>query len=50
MPEADVLKKELKEARVEIENLKLRLSNVTFLLKKEMQVSGKLPKSDEISK
>jgi hypothetical protein len=40
--EIEVLKKELAEAKVEIEELKLRLCNVTFLLKKEMTESGKL--------
>jgi hypothetical protein len=48
MTDVDVLKKQLKEAQVEIGNLQLRLSNVTLMLKKEMQASGKLPKSDEI--
>ncbi len=42
MTELERLKKELAEARAEIENLNLRLSNVTFLLKKEMIASGKI--------
>ncbi len=44
MTETERLKKELAEARAEIENLKLQLSNVTFMLKKEMKEAGKLPK------
>jgi len=39
-----ILKKELAEAKAEIEVLMLRLSNVTVLLKKEMVASGSLPK------
>jgi len=42
--EIESLKKELAEARAEIQSLHLRLSNVTLLLKKEMTESGKLPK------
>jgi len=42
--EMQALKKELADVKVEIEELKLRLSNVTLLLKKEMIESGKLPK------
>jgi hypothetical protein len=38
-----LLKKELAEARAEIESLRLRLNNTTFLLKKEMTASGSLP-------
>jgi len=50
MADVEVLEKELKEALVEIENLRLRLSNVTLMLRKEMQQSGKLPKADDLSK
>jgi hypothetical protein len=42
--EVDALKKELKKAQAEIESLKLQLSNVTLMLRKEMQETGKLPK------
>ncbi len=45
--EIDLLKKELAEARVEIETLMLRLQNVTLLLKKEMTASGSLPKPEK---
>jgi hypothetical protein len=37
------LKKDLAAALAEIEHLRLRLANVTFLLKKEMRETGKLP-------
>ncbi len=40
------LEKELALAKAEIEELKLRLSNVTFLLTKEMTSSGTMPKID----
>ncbi len=40
------LEKELAQAKAEIEELKLRLSNVTFLLTREMTASGSLPKID----
>jgi len=42
--EMQALKKELADAKAEIEELKLRLSNVMLLLKKEMTESGKLSK------
>jgi hypothetical protein len=42
--EIEAIKKELAEALAEIENLKLRLNNVTLLLKSEMTRSGSLPK------
>jgi hypothetical protein len=42
--EKEALKKELAEAKVEIGELRLRLSNVTLLLQQEMRESGKLPK------
>jgi len=41
------LKKELADAKVEIEELRLRLSNASLLLKIEMTASGKLPKFDQ---
>ena len=44
MNEIELLKKQLAEANAEIDNLRLRLSNVTLMLKKEMLDSGKLPK------
>jgi len=44
--EIQALKKELTEARLEIQALNLRLSNVILLLKKEMVASGKLPKPE----
>jgi hypothetical protein len=40
--EKRLLKKELAEARAEIQSLILRLSNVTLLLQKEMAVTAKL--------
>ena len=43
---ADLLKA-LAKARAEIEELKLRLSNASLLLKIEMTASGKLPKFDQ---
>jgi predicted RNase H-like nuclease (RuvC/YqgF family) len=49
MTEIEALKKELEEAKAEIESLHLRLANVTLLLKKEMVESGKLPKPELIS-
>ena len=49
MADVEALEKELKEALVEIENLRLRLSNVTLMLRREMQQPGKLPKGDDIS-
>jgi hypothetical protein len=42
--ETEALRHELRAAQAEIESLKLRLSNVMYLLKQEMTVSGKLPK------
>jgi hypothetical protein len=42
--ETGTLKKELAEAKAEIEHMRLRLANVTYLLKKEMVASGNLPK------
>jgi len=44
MTEIEQLKEQLAEARAENQSLMLRLSNVTFLLKKEMVASGNLPK------
>jgi hypothetical protein len=41
--EIEMLRKELAAANVEIENLRLRLSNVTYILKEEMTSSGRLP-------
>ena len=46
--EIQTLKKELAEAKAEIDNLTLRLSNVTLLLKKEMADSGKLSKPETV--
>jgi hypothetical protein len=46
MTEIELLKKQLAEANVEIDSLRLRLSNVTLLLKKEMTASGNLPKPE----
>ena len=42
--DVEALKKELAEAKAEIQNLMLRLSNVTVMLKKEMTESGSLSK------
>jgi hypothetical protein len=42
MTDIERLKKELAEARAEIDNLRLRLNNVTLLLRKEMIAAGKL--------
>jgi len=47
MPDVDALQEELRVAQAEIEDLKLRLSNVTLMLKKEMRESGKLPKGPD---
>ncbi len=48
MPEdIAALKKELAEAKAEIAELRLRLSNTSLLLKIEMTASGKLPKFDQ---
>ena len=45
MPDdVEALKRELAEAKAEIQSLMLRLSNVTLMLKKEMTESGSLPK------
>ncbi len=41
MTETERLKKELTEAKAEIDNLNLRLNNVTFLLRQEMAATGK---------
>ena len=38
-----LLEKQLAEAKAEIEKLRLRLDNVTFMLRKEMTASGSLP-------
>ena len=43
MDDVITLKKELAAALVEIENLRLRLANVTLMLKNEMRETGKLP-------
>jgi len=45
--EIETNKKELAKAKAEIDELKLQLSNVTLLLKKEMAVSGKIPRFDQ---
>jgi hypothetical protein len=42
--EIEALKKDLQAARREIENLQLRLANVTLLLKKEMLQIGTSPR------
>jgi len=47
MIDVNTLKEELREAQAEIADLKLRLSNVTLMLRKEMTESGKLPKMPE---
>ena len=39
----EVLQKELDEAKAESQSLRLRLSNVTYILKEEMTASGSLP-------
>jgi len=44
MTEIENLKRELAEAKAEIQSLHLRLDNVTLLLKMEMSDSGKHPK------
>jgi hypothetical protein len=49
MTEMEALKKELEKAKAEIESLRLRLANVTLLLKKEMVESGKLSKPEMVS-
>jgi len=41
MSETETLNKLLTEAKAEIESLRLRLDNVTFLLRKEMTEGGK---------
>ena len=46
MIEIELLKKRLAEANTEIESLRLRLSNVTLLLRKEMTESEKLLKPE----
>jgi len=48
MTEIELLKKQLAEAKAEIEDLTLRLRNTMFLLRKEMSESGKLPKPETI--
>lgn len=47
MAETELLIKRLAEARAEIAELRLRLSNSSLLLKYEMTVSGKLPKFEQ---
>jgi len=47
MIDVNTLKEELREAQAEIADLKLRLSNVTLMLRKEMTESGKLPQVPE---
>jgi prefoldin subunit 5 len=42
--EIQLLQKELEAAQAEIQSLRLRLNNVTFILKEEMKASGTLPK------
>ena len=45
MPDAtEALRRELAEAKAEIEKLRLRLSNVTLLLRKELMGASTLPK------
>ncbi len=53
MTEIESLKKELAEAKAKIQDLEMRLGNVTFLLRKEMRATGKLPpetNGDQIAK
>jgi len=45
--EIQLVKKQLAEAKAEIADLRLRLSNSSMLLKIEMTESGKLPKFDQ---
>ena len=47
MTEIELLKKKLVEAEAEIAALKLQVSNLTYMLKKEMTASGGLPKLKE---
>ena len=42
--EVEALKKELFEAKAEIEHLRLRLGNANLLLRAEMMETGKIPK------
>ncbi len=42
--EIQKLEKELAAAKVEIQTLRLRLDNLTFILSEEMTASGRLPK------
>jgi len=42
--QVEVLKKELAEAKAEIEHLRLRLGNANLLLRAEMMETGKIPK------
>lgn len=44
--EVKALKKELAEAKVEIEHLRLRLDNANLLLREEMMATGKIPKME----
>jgi hypothetical protein len=48
MDELEVLKKELRLARSEIDALRLRLTNALLLLKKEMVEAGTLPEAIEV--
>ena len=50
MSQEDVLLKQLDQARAEIAELRLRLTNSTMLLKLELTASGKLPKWDPESR
>jgi hypothetical protein len=44
MTELETLRKQLAEAKAEIDALRLQLSNATFLYKAELTKSGKLTK------
>ena len=41
--EVETLKKKLAEAQIEIAALRLQVTNLTFMLKREMRASGSLP-------
>jgi hypothetical protein len=43
-PDIEALQKELAAAKAEIQSLRLRLNNVTYILSEEMTASGRLPK------
>ena len=44
--EVEALKKELAEAKAEIERLRLRLDNANLLLRAEMMETGRIPKME----